>query len=409
MATTELTIHLPKPHRLQRAIRESGAKRNVISAGRRAGKTTLAAMVAVEKALEKRRVLLASPTQYQADAFWEKCKAWCAEPISAGIIKKNESLRSLEFPTGGRIRAKTAWDADTLRGDYADFLVLDEFALMASDAWDLVGAPMLLDNDGDAWFISTPRRKNHFHKLFLRGQQDDERWKSWHFTSHENPHLSKLALDEITQDLTEEGYKQEILAEFLESEGAVFRNIAACLHAPKDVIPRNHEGHYIIAGVDWGKHQDFTAISIVCATCKQEVALDRFNQINYTFQRGRLAAIVGTWNVRDIHAELNAMGEPIVDQLQHEGLPVRGFQMTPSSKPPLIESMALAVERGECQWLDVPVATVELEAYERKVSPTTGRSAYSAPEGMHDDTVVARALAWDAIVNRPIRPKTVII
>ena len=87
------------------------------------------------------------------------------------------------------------------------------------------------------------------------------------------------------------------------------------------------------------------------------------------------------------------MGEPIIEQLQRDGLPVRVFQTTAQTKPPLIESLALAFEREEMQWLDDPVATMELEAYERTVSPTTGRSQYSAPEGLHDDTVIARALA----------------
>ena len=72
------------------------------------------------------------------------------------------------------------------------------------------------------------------------------------------------------------------------------------------------------------------------------------------------------------------------------GIQVQGFVFTASSKPPLIESLALAFERED------PVATLELEAYERKVSGTTGRSAYSAPEGLHDDTVMARALANQA-------------
>jgi hypothetical protein len=79
---------------------------------------------------------------------------------------KNETRRLLTFPGGGRIRAKTAWDADSLRGDYADFLVLDECALLAPNAWEEVGAPMLADNDGDAWFLSTPRRRNWFHGLY---------------------------------------------------------------------------------------------------------------------------------------------------------------------------------------------------------------------------------------------------
>jgi len=91
----------------------------------------------------------------------------------------------------------------------------------------------------------------------------------------------------------------------------------------------------------------------------------------------------------------------VLEMLQRLGLPVRGFETTASSKPPLIESLALAFEREECRWQADPVWTGELEAYERKVSATTGRSQYSAPEGGHDDTVMARALAWQACDRSP--------
>jgi hypothetical protein len=76
---------------------------------------------------------------------------------------------------------------------------------------------------------------------------------------------------------------------------------------------------------------------------------------------------------------------------------VKGFQTTASSKPPLIENLALIFERNEWQFIDDPIWTSELEAYERTVSPTTGRSSYNAPEGLHDDTVIGRALmVWRA-------------
>ena len=404
MATTRLRVTLPRPHEKQQEIEASRAKRKVIVAGRRAGKTTLAAMTACEKAREGRRVLLASPTQDQADQFWEKCRSWLAPLIDAGIVQKNETRRTLIFPNGGRIRAKTAHDADTLRGDYADFLVLDEFAIMDPSAWDLVGAPMLLDNDGDAWFISTPKRKNHFHAMYARALGDDTgRWRAWHFTSHDNPHLSRAALDEITADLTEDSYKQEIMAEFLDNEGAVFRNIAACMHAPKYATPAEHKGHRLVMGADWGKQQDYTALSVVCAECRREVAHDRFNKIDYEYQRGRLVNLAETWGVTVIVPEANSIGAPIIEQLQREPrlsrVRIAPFETTASSKPPMIESLALAMERVECQWIDDPIWTAELEAYEMKVSPTTNRPTYSAPEGVHDDTVIARGLAWSGIAR----------
>lgn len=396
----ELTIKLPEPHVKQVEISASPAKRVVVNAGRRAGKTTLAASVSVEKMLAGRRVLLASTTQDQADAFWDKCREWLHETTEAGIVEKNEQRRILTFPpSGGRIKVKTASDADTLRGDYADFLVLDECALLAADAWDKVGAPMLLDNDGDAWFISTPRRRNWFHTLYQKAEQDDTgRWKAFHFTSFDNPHLSREALDEITTDLTEDAYRQEIMAEFLEGEGSVFRNIRENLLPIAHTSPSAHLNHRIVVGLDWAQKNDYSCLSVVCGDCRVEVALDRFNQIDWAIQRGRVSAMVDKWKAFHVLAEENSIGGPNIEALQLEGMPIYPFTTTAMSKPPLIQSLALCFERSECKWIDHPAATAELEAFESKVAGNTGRMSYAAPEGLHDDTVIARALAWRAVL-----------
>lgn len=395
---TELTIKLNRPHAKQLAFMRSKAKRRVICAGRRVGKTTGMAIYAVERMLQGRRVLEAAPTADQTNTFWSICKKALAEPIAAGVIYKNETERILEIPsTGGRIRTKTAWDADSLRGDYADDLILDEYSLMHPSAWNEVGAPMLLDNNGDATFIFTPKRKNHAYSLFVRAMGDTSgRWESFQFTSFDNPHLSREALDEITADMTEEAYQQEILAQFLDSEGAVFRNIAACMKAPI-TSPDKHQGHRIVAGCDWAKQQDYTAFSFGCLECKQEVERDRFNKIDYAFQVERLKRLCVKWKPITILTELNSIGQPIFEQLQRSGLPVRGFETTATTKPPLIENLALTLEREEWQFQADPIWTSELESYERKVNANTGRSSYGAPDGCNDDTVISRAL----MVSRP--------
>lgn len=400
---SEYTIRMPIPHAKQAAFLDSPAKRKVIVAGRRGGKTTGVSIMAADAAMGGRRVLEAAPVATQTDAFWDAVRAYFAEPIAAGVVRKNETERMLQMPNGGRIRCKTAHDADTLRGDYADFLILDEYQHMNPDAWDKVGAPMLLDNNGDAVFIGTPERRNHFYVAFNRAAADDTgRWAAWHFTSHDNPYLSASALDEITQDMTTEAYRQEILAEFIEGEGQVFRNLAACMGAP-DAQPGDHSNHRIVAGVDWGKQADWTCVSIGCADCHVELARDRYNQIDYVLQRARLTALCEQWKPASILAESNSMGEPIIEVLQREGLPVTPFQTTASTKPPLIENLALTLERTEWQFQADPVWTAELEAYERTVSPVTGRSSYSAPQGMHDDTVMARALmVWQAMQREPM-------
>ena len=153
----EVRLRLRQPHAEQQRFIDSPAKRKVIRAGRRGGKTVGVARMAVEAFLTGHRILYAVPTQEQVDRFWFEVKRALEPAIDAGVVFKNETRHQVELPRSEtRIRAKTAWNADSLRGDYADVLILDEYQLMAENAWGEVGAPMLLDNDGDAIFVYTP-------------------------------------------------------------------------------------------------------------------------------------------------------------------------------------------------------------------------------------------------------------
>lgn len=223
---TSVTVQLRIPHSRQLQFIDHAAKRKVIRAGRRSGKTTGIAIYALEQFLQGKRVLYASPTADQIMRFWFEITLACEEPIARGVYNKNETMHIIGVPgTGNAIRAKTAWNAQTLRGDYADVLILDEWQLMAEDAWEEVGAPMLLDNNGDAVFIYTPPSiksrsvskaidKRHAAKMFKRAEQDTTgRWGVFHFTSYDNPHISEEGLKEVAQDLSELAFKQEILAQ----------------------------------------------------------------------------------------------------------------------------------------------------------------------------------------------------
>lgn len=381
----------------------SPAKRKIVVAGRRGGKTTWATYEAIMAAMQGKRVLEAAPTSDQTDAFWEKAKAYLKNAIQSGDVYKNETNRIIEFPTGGRIRTKTAWDADSLRGDYADLLILDEYSLMKPSAWYEVGAPMLLDNGGDAIFIFTPQRKNHAYQMFMRGKGDHSgRWHSFHFTSYDNPYLSKEAMGEISEDMPRESYIQEILAEFLENEGAVFRGLGEVITNHIE-SPGEHNNHRIVMGIDWGRDRDFTAISVGCSDCQREVEVSRFGRVSYELQKERVQEIVKRWNPTSILGEENSIGAPVLDSLRAQGMSIRGFTTSVKTKPPLIENLILVVEEKLWRFVIDPIWSAEMEAYERRTSANTARPIYNAPEGVHDDTVMARALmVWQG--HRARRP-----
>lgn len=237
MSVTEYKVLLKKPHPHQEAFLSSKEKRKIIRAGRRAGKTTGVAILAVRAFLAGRRVLYAAPTAEQIGQFWKEVKTALAAPIDAGLYSKNETDHTIErVGTNASIKAKTAWNADTLRGDYADLLILDEWQLMEETAWKDVGGPMLLDNNGDAVFVYTPPSlysqassrfcdPRHAAKMFKEAVAEQQaaaaenrpsRWEVFHFCSQDNPHISRDALREISKDMTSLSYRQEILAEDIE-------------------------------------------------------------------------------------------------------------------------------------------------------------------------------------------------
>src|SRR3990167_5617714 len=224
----QVSVDIRWAHPEQRRFIDSQAKHKGIRAGRRGGKTVGIAILAVRAFLAGKRVLYAAPTSEQTDAFWFEIKKALLPLIETGVYKLNDAERFIEkIGTKNRIRAKTAWNADTLRGDYADLLIFDEYQLTNEDAWEVVGMPMLLDNNGDVVFIYTPpslrsagvskaHDPRHAAKLFKEAQVKKAAggsWDTFHFTSWQNPFISQVALGELAKDMSNQTMRQEILAE----------------------------------------------------------------------------------------------------------------------------------------------------------------------------------------------------
>jgi hypothetical protein len=159
-------------------------------------------------------------------------------------------------------------------------------------------------------------------------------------------------------------------------------------------------GHAYAIGVDWGRHNDFTALTVLDVTTKEVVYVDRFTQIDYGIQISRLKALYDRFRPGSIEAEQNSMGEPLIEQLRRDGLPVRGFQTTNSTKELAVRALEGAFERDQIRIINDPVLIGELQAYEQEQLPA-GRWRFTAPEGMHDDYVMSLAIVWYAVAAQP--------
>jgi len=378
------------PHLGQAKVHNSEARFRVLAAGRRWGKTRLGVLECLEVAASGGRAWWVAPSYKMGEVGWR--------PLSRIAGQVGATLRQMDrrvsLPTGGEVTVRSADDPQSLRGEGLDFVVVDEAAFVKEAAWTEALRPALADRQGRALFISTPKGLNWFWRAWSQAQNGGPEWAAFRFPTSANPFIQAGEIEAARQSLPERIFRQEFLADFIDDAGGVFRRVSEAATARE--LGRGAPGGQYVIGVDWGKHSDFTVLVVIDLRAQEMVALDRFNQIDYQVQVSRLNALAQRFDPVQIVVERNSMGEPLVEQLQRDGLPVAAFTTTNASKTQAIDALALAFEQGALRILPDTDLISELQAFEMERLPS-GLLRYSAPSGMHDDMVMALALAWHGV------------
>jgi hypothetical protein len=370
-------------------IREAG-RFNVVDVGRRAGKTALGLNRCADPAVMRYPVGWFSPTYKMLIEVWREAVRTFA-PITA---RRSVQERRIELVTGGVLEFWSLENSDVARGRKYKRIIVDEAAMVPTlmDIWQYALRPTLADYGGDGWFLSTPKGRDTFWQMWQWGQDAAvPEWRSWQMPSTVNPRVPQAEIEEMQRTMPERVFQQEILALFLPDGLGVFRNIMDAATATRLTMPQ--ENCTYVAGLDWALSVDFTVLTIIDVTNKCVVAIDRFNGVDYSLQRQRIAAMCQRFNVMAVIAEENAMGRPNNDELRKMGLPVRDFTTSNTTKAEIIERLAASFEQGNIKIVNDNVLVSELQSYsaERLAS---GQTRYGAPSGMHDDCVMSLALAW---------------
>jgi hypothetical protein len=398
MSAREIVIKFPVLHPAQVVIRSHPARYRVLACGRRFGKTLLLEDEATEALVMGQRVAYFSLSFSQGREVWEDFKRM-VHPI---IKHKHETERRIETITGGILDMWSLDNQETAKnalGRKYDLVIIDEGSHVANLLliWDKTISPMLMDTGGRGLFASSPNGLNDFYTLFQRGNDPlFPDWKSFHYPTSANPYIRPEEIESARREKTAQAFAQEILAEFMADGSGVFRGVSKVTTAPFDARPM--PGFKYVCGIDWGRSQDFTVIVVFCVETMEMVAIDRFNQIEYAFQRERLKTVIQRWQPVMSLVETNSIGEVNIEELRRDGIEVTSFTTTANSKPPLIEELAIAVEKGKITLMPDPVLLNEMNAF-TMTRGATGRPSYSAPSGGHDDTVIALALAYDAALR----------
>lgn len=383
-------IHLPRPHQAQAAILTEARRFNVVACGRRFGKSTLGINRLIDGALRGQPVGWFSPTYKMLAEVWRDVSR-ALQPVT---VRRNAQQHRLELITGGVVDMWSLDTPDVARGRKYARVVVDEAAMIKhlGESWQAILRPTLADLQGDLWALSTPKGRNMFWQMWSWGQDAGQpEWRSWQMPTAANPYIAGSEIEAMRRDMPERTFAQEVLATFLEDAGGVFRNVQAA--ATAQAQPGPVDGHQYVIGVDWAKSADFTVFAVIDATARALASLERFNQIDYEVQVGRLRALVERFKPSALVVERNSIGEPLIERLVRLGMPVQPFLTTNATKAAIIEGLALVLERQELAILDDAQLVAELQAYEQERLPS-GLWRYGAPPGMHDDCVMALALGW---------------
>lgn len=388
----------------QQRVFEDKRRFLVVRAGRRWGKTFVAAALALKYMLDGKRVWWVAPSLRVTTEGWRylyPAARQLQDVFGKQRVRISRSLgdRMIGFELDdyreGSIEFRSA-DSDnvdeTLRGAGLDLLIVDEAAMIDDYVWDAVLQPSLIDKQGRAIIISTPKGKNWFYRLCRYAADGGDRdWRHYHFTTYDNPHIPGREINRLRKTMPEYIFRQEILAEFVDTSGLVFQNVRECVGDYLEIPPE--EGHTYVIGADWARTEDYTVFAVFDIDTKKFVKMVRIGTISFSSQIEALEELYQEYRPYAVVSEANAVGAALTEELASRDIPVVPFHTTASTKKDAIDALALAFERREVTIPNDAQVIDELESFTMH-RMKSGNVRYAAPRGGHDDVVMAMALAY---------------
>lgn len=401
-----------EPHPTQREWLLCQARTKVASCGRRWGKTEAAAIDAITFAIFNPGSvqMIASPTYDQSRLIYDSVERLAMS--SPGIRPLCKATRT-PYPRltlrGSVITARTADDdGRNLRGNSADRVIVDEAAYVRDSVISEVIAPMLADRDGRLVMISTPFGKNHFYRAYRRGAESREqgagsvRCAAFSFPSWANPHISREYIEAQRQEISPRQFSVEYEAQFIDDSSCIFpwEDIEAAVE--RQGFPT--EDVSIVAGIDWARYSDYTAVIAVAvgeSGCRV-IGIDRFNKMGWDSQIARVVEFLKAHRVSAALADSTSTGDPLLEQLRARlwesgmDISVEGYGFTNASKRDLIEHLALKFAHRSVVVPRDDQLMRELQYFEYELTQA-GNVRMNGRSGINDDLVIALSLAcWQS-------------
>ena len=389
MTFTGFTPH-PKQRELLNQIIQSTEKYHIATIGRQFGKSMMGMNLVLYWGINNSpcKILWVSPVYSQA----QKVHKELMQAIGgSGIVASNNySSNELTLKTGTTIYFRSAERYDNIRGMTLDYVVIDEAAFIKDDAWSEAIRPTTVVRGKKVLFISTPKGKNWFYDLYQLGVSPDHKnYKSYKGSSYDTPYIDPQEIEDAKSTVPENIFKQEYLAEFLDSGGEVFTNIENII---LDTWPKQNGKVY--CGIDLGRAEDYTVCTFLDS---QGNLIDyyRENKQDWSAMVNGMMEKIRKYNAT-VMIEVNSIGDVVYEMIKKQWQDTHPFVTTSKSKNEIIEGLILDVNQ---QNIRIPNKTLygplihEMEIYTYEYNPKTRNVRYTHPTGQHDDTIMSLAIA----------------
>lgn len=396
-----MTIEFPRLEEWQQSVYDAmgdsyrSGNIYVVKSKRQVGKSCLAALLLIEYALKRKCIsVVVEPTQAQSRRLFKQISDMM---VTTGLLKSaNSQLLTMEFTNGSEILFKSAEQRDALRGfTVSGLLVIDEAAYIPDSIFEIL-YPTCDANNAPILVISTPLFcSGEFYELYTRGMEGNGRIKSFNWSEYDtSKYLSAEKLEYYRETISPLKFRSEYLGEFISEGSYIFGDLNPCVYSSKpDSSP-------VYAAVDWGagNGNDYTVIVLIDAE-GNVTGIESFNDLGPVEQVERISNIVNSRNLRCVCVEMNSIGTIYYDMLRKKvKTEIRRFTTTNDSKRNIIEQLITAFQT---RTIGIPYDEEllrELQHY--SVEKTKTGLTYNGADGVHDDYVMALALAYDTFKKK---------
>lgn len=393
------TPHLRQKEMIH-GILSSTAKYHIACVGRQFGKSLMGINLSLYWAINNNgvKVLWVSPVYSQSNKVQKEIIQAIGD---TDIVKSaNYSSNEIELKNGSTILFRSAERYDNIRGLTVDYAVIDEAAFCKDEAWSEAIRPTTVVKGKKVLFISTPKGKNYFYELFQLGLSDDHpKYQSYKGSSYDTPFIDHEEVEDARKTLPDNVFRQEYLAEFIDSGGEVFTNLQ------KNMFEQwpSRKGK-VYCGIDLGRAEDATVATFMDAN-GDVLEIYRNNKVEWSIMVQDLLRLVRKWNAT-VMVEVNSIGDVIVEQIKKEWQDTHPFVTSSKTKNEIIEGLILDMNETNIRIpsdMLFPTLYHELSVFTYDYNPKTRNIRYSHPPGMHDDTVLSLAICnYNRKVNKTL-------